>query len=103
MTDVIDQADARVPAAGLHLTMFWLVRRGWKPLRLIGITVLLGVVGKILSLPVKAKVAMLGQVTAVLPADELGDNLSENSRSFCHRFSGSLHRPAADPLSLSRL
>ena len=28
------------------LTMFWLVRRGWSPLRLIGITVVLGVVGK---------------------------------------------------------
>lgn len=26
--------------------MFWLVRRGWSPLRLIGITVALGIVGK---------------------------------------------------------
>lgn len=32
--------------------MYWLVRRGWSP-RLIGTTVVLGVVGKVLPLPVK--------------------------------------------------
>jgi len=44
--DVIDKLMPAFLPLVYTLTMFWLVRRGWSPLRLIGITVLLGVVGK---------------------------------------------------------
>lgn len=45
-TDVIDKLMPAFLPLVYTLTMFWLVRRGWSPLRLIGITVVLGVVGK---------------------------------------------------------
>ena len=44
--DVIDKLMPAFLPLVYTLTMFWLVRRGWSPLRLIGITVVLGVVGK---------------------------------------------------------
>ena len=44
--DVIDKLMPAFLPLVYTLTMFWLVRRGWSPLRLIGITVLLGVIGK---------------------------------------------------------
>ena len=46
LADVIDKLMPAFLPLVYTLTMFWLVRRGWSPLRLIGITVLLGVVGK---------------------------------------------------------
>ncbi|KAG1716426.1 hypothetical protein ID866_701 [Astraeus odoratus] len=48
-TDVIDKLMPAFLPLVYTLTMFWLVRRGWSPLRLIGITVVLGVVGIILT------------------------------------------------------
>ncbi|WP_367064741.1 PTS system mannose/fructose/sorbose family transporter subunit IID, partial [Escherichia coli] len=45
-TDVIDKLMPAFLPLVYTLIMFWLVRRGWSPLRLIGITVVLGVVGK---------------------------------------------------------
>ena len=45
-TDVIDKLMPAFLPLVYTLTMFWLVRRGWSPLRLIAITVVLGVVGK---------------------------------------------------------
>ena len=45
-TDVIDKLMPAFLPLVYTLTMYWLVRRGWSPLRLIGITVVLGVVGK---------------------------------------------------------
>ena len=45
-TDVIDKLMPAFLPLVYTLTMFWLVRRGWSPLRLIALTVVLGVVGK---------------------------------------------------------
>ena len=45
-TDVIDKLMPAFLPLVYTLVMFWLVRRGWSPLRLIGITVALGIVGK---------------------------------------------------------
>ena len=45
-TDVIDKLMPAFLPLVYTLVMFWLVRRGWNPLRLIGITVALGIVGK---------------------------------------------------------
>ena len=44
--DVIDKLMPAFLPLVYTLTMFWLVRRGWSPLRLIAITVVLGIVGK---------------------------------------------------------
>lgn len=44
--DVIDKLMPAFLPLAYTLTMFWLVRRGWSPLRLIAITVVLGIVGK---------------------------------------------------------
>lgn len=45
-TDVIDKLMPAFLPLVYTLTMFWLVRRGWSPLRLITVTVVLGIVGK---------------------------------------------------------
>ena len=45
-TDVIDKLMPAFLPLVYTLTMFWLVRRGWSPLRLIAVTVVLGIVGK---------------------------------------------------------
>jgi len=45
-TDVIDKLMPAFLPLVYTLTMYWLVRRGWSPLRLIGLTVVLGIVGK---------------------------------------------------------
>ena len=44
--DVIDKLMPAFLPLVYTLTMFWLVRRGWSPLRLIAVTVVLGIVGK---------------------------------------------------------
>ena len=44
--DVIDKLKPAFLPLVYTLTMFWLVRRGWSPLRLIAVTVVLGIVGK---------------------------------------------------------
>lgn len=44
--DVIDKLMPAFLPLVYTLIMYWLVRRGWSPLRLIAITVVLGVVGK---------------------------------------------------------
>ncbi|OON41730.1 PTS N-acetylgalactosamine transporter subunit IID [Izhakiella australiensis] len=45
-TDVIDKLMPAFLPLVYTMTMFWLVRRGWSPLRLIAVTIALGVVGK---------------------------------------------------------
>ncbi len=49
--DVIDKLMPAFLPLVYTLTMFCLVRRGWSPLRLIVVTVVLGIVGKILPFP----------------------------------------------------
>lgn len=44
--DVIDKLMPAFLPLVYTMTMFWLVRRGWSPLRLIAVTVVLGIVGK---------------------------------------------------------
>ncbi|EHL2690350.1 PTS N-acetylgalactosamine transporter subunit IID [Escherichia coli] len=44
--DVIDKLMPAFLPLVYTLTMFWLARRGWSPLRLIAVTVVLGIVGK---------------------------------------------------------
>ena len=45
-SDVIDKLMPAFLPLVYTLSMFWLVRRGWSPLRLIVLTVALGIIGK---------------------------------------------------------
>ncbi|RCW86558.1 PTS system N-acetylgalactosamine-specific IID component [Halanaerobium sp. DL-01] len=49
-TDVLDKTMPKMLPLGYALLMYWLLKKGWSPLKLIGITVIIGVGGKYLGI-----------------------------------------------------